>query len=253
LTQDSNGNGKAGSIHVHEVSYSYSNLPVLYDINIHIDSGKIVSLVGPSGCGKTTLLNIIAKMRPALKGTVDVNGTVSYMFQRDVVLPWFRVERNAEIGLIFSKVPKPERKKIVLDLLRKVGLEDFATSYPHQLSGGMRRRLQMITVLATNPEIILMDEPFIALDELTKMEMHDMFLQLWSGWQIKKTVILVTHDISEAVSLSDEIYVMSRRPSTVKQVVKIDLPRPRNIKTIRQSEDYLRHYKQVYQVLSTEL
>jgi NitT/TauT family transport system ATP-binding protein len=244
-----------GTIDLADVSYSYADLPVLQHVNAHLDSGKIVSIVGPSGCGKTTLLNIIAGIRKPTAGGVKVSGTISYMFQHDVILPWFKVERNAGMGLIFADVPKAERKERVHELLRKVGLEEFSNLYPHQLSGGMRRRLQMVTIIATDPEIILMDEPFIALDELTKMEMHDVFLQVWStsAEVKKKTVVLVTHDISEAVSLSDEVYVMTRRPSTVKQIVKVDLPRPRNVFTIRTNDDYLQAYRDVYRVLSSEL
>lgn len=241
-----------GAIDVLDLNYSYTDLQVLRDVNFHVDAGKIVSLVGPSGCGKTTLLNIIAGVRKPTTGEVKVNGKISYMFQRDVVLPWFRVERNAELGLIFNGIQKEDRKSRVKALLQATGLEEFSRKYPHQLSGGLRRRLQMVTVIATNPEIILMDEPFIALDEHTKMEMHNVFLQVWNAAAPKPAVILVTHDISEAVSLSDEVYAMTKRPSTIGHLVKIDLPRPRDVFSIRANDSFTELYREIYEILSGE-
>ena len=214
-------------------------LVVVEDLTFSIQRGRFASLVGPSGCGKSTVLRLISGLLPLSGGEVFVNGEpvrrlrtdIGYMFQSDALIPWRTVLENVSLPLKFAGVDKRSREARAREWIATVGLTGFETCYPHQLSGGMRKRVSLACTLVSNPDIILMDEPFSALDVQTRNLMESELMAIWA--RDKKTVLFVTHDIEEAISLSDEVVVMTARPSRVKSVHEIDLPRPRNILEIR--------------------
>jgi len=200
------------------------------DINFSIHPGEVVSIIGPSGCGKSTLLNMGSGLAKPSKGVVKVNGEVvsgpnkhvAFMLQKDLLMPWRTISENVEFGLELRGVPRAERTEISTRLLAKCHLKGFGEHYPNQLSGGMRQRAALARTLAVDPLVLLMDEPFSALDAQTKM-----ILQQDLAETVKsegKTVVFITHDLSEAVALSDRILVMSERPGTFIEEIKVDIP-----------------------------
>lgn len=192
----------------------------LRSITLDVYEGEFVSIVGPSGCGKSTILNILAGLLEPTRGSVKVQGKVGYMFQKDHLFEWRNVLRNCLIGPEIQKQDLKSARAYVEQLLRKYGLGDFLYHYPRQLSGGMRQRVALIRTLAICPDILLLDEPFSALDYQTRLTVVD---EVWKILrQEKMTAILVTHDIAEAISLSDRIYVLSRRPAVVKNIYTIE-------------------------------
>lgn len=217
-------------------------LEVLRDIVFEVRAGEFVSLLGPSGCGKSTLLRIVEGLIPATSGRVTIDGREvtgpgperGFVFQSDSLLPWRTIEANVGIGLELSHVDAATRASEVRRLLEMVGLAEFAQRYPHELSGGMRQRANLARALAPDPEILLMDEPFGALDAQTRELMQAELLRLWAAE--KKTVLFVTHSIEEAVFLSDRILVMSARPGTVRTDLEVRLPRPRTQELRRSAE-----------------
>jgi len=207
-------------------------------IDIQVATGEFLCLLGPSGCGKSALLNIIAGFEPATGGTVATDGVMvrgpgrdRVMFFQDAgsaLMPWLNVEENIRFGLRVRKIPKQEWNTIVDKYLTMVDLDRHRRKFPAQLSGGMRQRLQIARALAVEPEVLLMDEPFAALDALTRRRMHSVLLDIWQ--RTKKTIIFVTHDIAESISLADRIMVMSVGPgSRIMKIIPIDIPRPRGI------------------------
>jgi len=207
-------------------------------VDVEIVEGEFFCLLGPSGCGKSTLLNILAGFEPATGGSVTSRGAAVTRAGRDRVMffqdagsalfPWLTVEENVRFGLRVRNIPKRERDAIVDKYLRMVDLDRHQAKFPSQLSGGMRQRLQIARALAVEPEILLMDEPFGALDALTRRRMHAVLLAIWQ--RTKKTVVFVTHDIAEAILLADRIGMMSVGPgSTITRTFDIDLPRPRDL------------------------
>jgi ABC-type nitrate/sulfonate/bicarbonate transport system ATPase subunit len=206
----------------------------LAPVNITVSSGRFVSLVGPSGCGKSTLFNIIAGLQLPTTGKVLIDGEnatgtigrVSYMLQKDLLLPWRTVLDNVALGMEIRGVPIREARERAQPLLRRYGLGGFETAYPSALSGGMRQRAALLRTLLIDTEVVLLDEPFGALDAQTKSKMQEWLLRLFEDFG--RTVIFVTHDVEEAVFLSDEIHVMASRPGRVIDVMPIDLPRPRD-------------------------
>jgi NitT/TauT family transport system ATP-binding protein len=209
---------------------------VLERVNVEVGRGEFVCFVGMSGCGKTTLLNIIAGFLKATRGTVLIEGQPVhgpdprrlYIFQEGGVFPWLTVNENIGFGL--SRKSKAERRRIVQHYVEMVGLTGFERSFPRQLSGGMRQRVEIARALAANPEIIFMDEPFGALDYFTRFKMRADLVRLWQ--QEQKTILFVTHDIDEAIQLAGRVVVLRRRPATVEAVVPIDLPRPRDLNSV---------------------
>ncbi|MDR0709798.1 MAG: ABC transporter ATP-binding protein [Spirochaetaceae bacterium] len=207
----------------------------LKNISFNISKGEFVSLLGPSGCGKTTLLRIIADLIKPTTGTIYVGGELpadarqrrrySMVFQNAVLYDWRTVRKNVRLPLEILKVPREEREKRVDAMLDMVGLSNFKDHYPRQLSGGMQQRVSIARALAVNPEILLMDEPFSALDEFTREKLHEDLLAIWR--KTHKTVVFVTHNIAEAVFLSDKVCVLSPHPGRLSAVIDIDLPRPR--------------------------
>ena len=206
---------------------------VLERINLDVKPGEFVCIVGPSGCGKSTLLNIIGGFLRHTRGEVLVEGLLVngpdarriFVFQENGVFPWLTVRENIGFGL--SRKPDDERSKTVEHYTEMVGLTGFENSYPRELSGGMRQRVEIARALAANPDIIYMDEPFGALDFITRLKMRADLVRIWEAE--KKTILFVTHDIEEAVQLADRVLVMSQRPATIQEIVEIDLPRPRDL------------------------
>jgi len=206
----------------------------LKDINLDIPQGQFVCLLGPSGCGKSTLLNAVAGFAPPSSGSITVDGQPvtapgperGMVFQEYALFPWMTVEDNIAFGLQIKGQPKAQIKATVDKLLNMLSLQDFRNRYPKDLSGGMRQRVAIARVLALDSPIMLMDEPFGALDALTRRNLQDELLRIWS--ELKKTIIFVTHSIEEAIYLADRIVVMTYRPGTVKRDLLIDLPRLRD-------------------------
>ena len=210
------------------------NMVALQDIDLEIPRGQFVCLLGPSGCGKSTLLNAIAGFAPPTSGRIVADGVPvagpgperGMVFQEYALFPWMTVEQNVGFGLEIKGMARAEIAQRVAGLLRLLSLEDFAKRYPKDLSGGMRQRVAIARVLALDSPILLMDEPFGALDALTRRNLQDELLRLWA--ELKKTVIFVTHSIEEAIYLADRIVVMTYRPGTIKRDMLVDLPRLRD-------------------------
>jgi len=209
------------------------SMTVLEDINLEIADGEFICLVGPSGCGKSTFLNTMAGFLSPTSGSVSIDGeTVSgpdprriLVFQERGVFPWLTVEGNIGFGL--SKLSRAEREERIAHYVKTVRLEGFENTYPSDLSGGMKQRLQVARALAVNPDILYLDEPFGALDSITRVIMRGELLRIWQTE--RRTIIFVTHDIDEAVQLADRVVVLSSRPARIKDILTIDIPHPRNI------------------------
>jgi NitT/TauT family transport system ATP-binding protein len=212
-----------------------ADMPALIDINLEIQEGEFICLLGPSGCGKSTLLKIIAGLIPASSGRITIDGKPingpgperAVVFQDYALFPWMTVRDNIEFGLEARKLARSARKEISTKLLRTVGLSDFADRFPHHLSGGMKQRVSIARALAVNPSLLLMDEPFGALDAQTRQTLQDELLRIWREY--RKTVIFVTHSIEEAIYLSDRIVVMTARPGRIKEIVTVQEARPRDM------------------------
>src|ERR1700761_5537161 len=213
----------------------FGGLEALRGINLNVERGEFISVVGPSGCGKTTFLRIVAGLEHASSGEVLLDGRAvrepgtdrGFVFQNDSLLPWRTVLANAIIGREIAGSLGPADRKRTMELLKLVGLEGFEHYHPRQLSGGMRQRVNLARALAIDPEILLMDEPFAALDAQTREIMQTELLRIWE--QGRKTVLFVTHQIDEAVFLSDRVFVFARRPGRINEIIDIDLPRPRGL------------------------
>jgi NitT/TauT family transport system ATP-binding protein len=214
--------------------------PVLEDISLEVADGEFVCLLGPSGCGKSTLLSTMAGFLLPTSGEVKIDGEVVrgpdprriFVFQERGVFPWLTVEGNIAFGLFH--LTRPERQQRVAHYIKMVGLEGFEKAYPPALSGGMKQRLEVARALAVNPDMLFLDEPFGALDSITRLIMRGELLRIWEAE--RKTIIFVTHDIDEAVQLADRVVVMSARPATIQQIVNIDIPHPRDISSSRYLE-----------------
>ncbi|MGB8167191.1 MAG: ABC transporter ATP-binding protein [Chthoniobacteraceae bacterium] len=226
---------------------------VLERIDLEVAAGEFVCIVGPSGCGKSTLLNIVGGFLVQTRGEALVEGQVVrgpdprriFVFQENGVFPWLTVRENIGFGL--SAKSEEERVKTVAHYTEMVGLVGFEGAYPRELSGGMRQRVEIARALAANPDIIYMDEPFGALDFITRLKMRADLVRIWQ--REKKTILFVTHDIEEAVQLADRVVVMSRRPATIQEVVNIDLPRPRDL----DSPGYLERRDHIFHAMGMSL
>lgn len=214
----------------------------LQDVSFAVSSGEFCAIIGPSGCGKTTLLHILGGLIAPSTGTVSVPGRepgrliIALIFQGVSTFPWLTVQQNVEFGLRQMGVAASARRRRADEQLRRVGLQAFADSYPHQLSEGMRQRVSIARALATDPEILLMDEPFANLDEQNRLLLQDELLRLWQ--ENRKTVVFVTHSIDEAIRLADRVLVMSAAPGRIKSEVRVQLPRPREFTSVRQAPEY---------------
>lgn len=229
----------------------------LAPLNLSIESGRFVSLVGPSGCGKSTLFNIIAGLLVPSEGRVliddeDATGTigrVGYMLQKDLLLAWRTVLDNVILGMEIQGMPLSKARERALPLLQKYGLAGFEYLYPNSLSGGMRQRAALLRTLLFDADVILLDEPFGALDAQTKLQMQEWLMRLWSDF--KKTVVFVTHDIDEAIYLSDEIHIMGTRPGRILQSMPITLPRPR-MRTIALTPEFVAIKEHCFKLIAVE-
>jgi NitT/TauT family transport system ATP-binding protein len=237
---------------------SFGNLEALRGIDIAIERGEFISVVGPSGCGKTTFLRIVAGLEPSTSGAILLDGRAlsgpggdrGFVFQNDNLLPWRTVLTNALIGPeIAGQVGAPERQR-TLDLLKLVGLDGFENYYPRQLSGGMRQRVNLARALAIDPEVLLMDEPFSSLDAQTREIMQTELLRIWD--QGRKTVLFVTHQIDEAVFLSDRVLVLARRPGRLQESVEIKLPRPRAL-AIKRTPEFVAYVDHIWRLIEDDV
>ncbi|QBC31938.1 MULTISPECIES: ABC transporter ATP-binding protein [Pandoraea] len=232
-----------------------SPVKILDDVSLSIANREFVSILGASGCGKSTLLRIVAGLVPHDGGEVRVAGQrvtrpapeIGVVFQTSNMLPWLTVRQNLLLGTRLRKIPKAKSEPRVAALLEMLGLAQFADHHPHELSGGMRQRASIGQILALEPKVLLMDEPFGALDALTRDNLNVELLRIWQ--EHRQTVLLVTHSIEEAVFLSDRVIVMSARPGKVQQEVVIDLPRPRSPQTIKQHPRYAGYVAQLSQLM----
>jgi len=216
----------------------------LSNITLDVRDGEFLSIVGPSGCGKSTLLDILAGLEPATSGEVSIDGTpitgpdqrIGIVLQGYALFPWRTVRKNIEFGLEIKEVAKQERHAVSQKYIELVGLEGFEDNYPYELSGGMKQRVAIARALAYDPEVLLMDEPFAAVDAQTRETLQDELMRIWE--KTHKTVIFVTHSIEEAVLLGDRIVVMTPHPGRIKEVIQNDLPRPRSASGMRASEEF---------------
>jgi NitT/TauT family transport system ATP-binding protein len=233
-------------------------VPAVASVSFEVRDKEFVALVGPSGCGKSTVLNMLAGLVAPTGGEIRLDGRrlagvppqVGYVFQKDTVFPWRTVGRNLALGLEYRGVPAPERERRVRDAVRLVGLEGFEDAFPATLSGGMRQRVALMRTLVVEPEILLMDEPFGALDTHTKIRLQGQLLEIWLAR--RQTVVFVTHDLSEAITLADRVIVMTSRPGRVKLIHEVKLPRPRDVIRLRETDEYAREFATLWHVLGEE-
>jgi ABC-type nitrate/sulfonate/bicarbonate transport system ATPase subunit len=248
--------GVTDQIEVKNVTFEFQvekgRVLAIKDINFAVGQSEFVCLLGPSGCGKTTILNILAGLLQPTAGEIrigsaPVNGSRQnrgVVFQDFAQLfPWRTAQYNVEFGLEMRKIDKATREKTALEFLRLVGLEKFADVYPHQLSGGMQQRVAIVRSLAYNPQVLLMDEPFAALDAMTRDDMQQLLTDVWQ--KTKKTIVYITHNVAEAVFLGDKVIVLNAHPGTVKAEVTLDLPRPRD----PLSEEFVAKQREIMRLL----
>jgi ABC-type nitrate/sulfonate/bicarbonate transport system ATPase subunit len=223
-----------------DVSMRFGDVGVLEDIDLDVREGEFVCILGPSGCGKSTLLNIVGGFLPPTAGEVTIDGERVegpdprriFVFQERGVFPWLTVEGNVGFGLF--RLRDGEREKRVAHYIQLVGLQGFERAYPRELSGGMKQRLEVARALAVNPDVLFLDEPFGALDSITRLQMRGELLRIWQAE--RKTILFVTHDIDESVQLADRVVVLSARPARVRRIVDIDIPHPRDLSSRRYIE-----------------
>jgi NitT/TauT family transport system ATP-binding protein len=233
-------------------------LHAVTDVNLRIEPQSIVALIGPSGCGKSTLLNIVAGLYRPTAGRViyegqhvfDINTDVGYMTQKDNLLPWRNVLDNVALPLELIGVSRSERQERARAIIGQVGLDGFEEKFPSSLSGGMRKRVALARMLLYEPRTLLLDEPFAALDAQLRLVMHDLLLRLWSAQ--RQSIVLVTHDLVEAITLADRVIVFTKRPATVALEQAIDIPRPRDVREVRFTKEFHDIYNSIWERLRQE-
>src|SRR5205823_1423778 len=229
------------------------------DVTLSVAPGEFCAVVGPTGCGKSTTLSLISGLERPSVGEVEVMGQpvqgidprIGYVFQSDAVFPWKNVLHNVAMGPQLRHQPKAQALERAREWITRVGLSGFEDRYPYQLSGGMRKRVSLAQTFINEPELLLMDEPFSALDVQTRVLMHDELLRLWS--ESKASVIFVTHDLEEAIALADRVFVLTAGPATVKSIYPIDLPRPRVVETIRYEPRFIEISRTIWEDLRAEV
>lgn len=255
-----NRSAQGAAIEVEHVNQRFGEKVVaVSDATVRIGAGEFVSIVGPSGCGKTTLLNLIAGLIDVQDGRIMVAGTppkagrhdVAYMLARDCLFPWRTAIDNVMLGGEFRGVPAKRRRERARDLLKHVGLAGFEDHHPKALSHGMRQRVALARTFSLESPVLLMDEPFGALDAQTKMQLEDVLLELWSDE--RRTVVFITHDLAEAVMLSDRVIVMSARPGRILADIPISLPRPRSVRALQKDPKFHAIYSEVWSWLEQAL
>jgi NitT/TauT family transport system ATP-binding protein len=230
------------AIRMRDLTKTFGTLTAIDNVSADIQSGEFFMIVGPSGCGKTTLLRILAGLEQATAGTLEIAAprsdrpTNAMIFQGDSIFPWMTVWNNAAYGLRMRRMPAAVIKEVVGHYLARTGLTRFADYYPHQLSGGMRQRVSIARAFANDPEILLMDEPFSALDAQNKLLLQEELLRIWE--EHKKTVVFITHSVDEAVLLGDRIMIMTAQPGRLKLMVPVPLPRPRDLMELQRAPDF---------------
>ena len=249
-------------IEIKNVSKSFhkrgATVDAVHGMNFNIERREIVAVIGPSGCGKSTLLNMIAGLYAPTRGTIFYNGaevsavntSVGYMTQKDNLLPWRNIRDNVAFPLELAGLSKSERTQRANQVIERVGLQGFEDRFPNELSGGMRKRACLARMLLYGAETALLDEPFAALDAQLKLSMHDLVLQL--ARENKQTIVLVTHDLMEAVALADRVLVCTRRPATITMEQRIELKRPRDVLNVRFSNEFKEHYDALWERLRLE-
>ena len=243
---------------VENLTKRFNDLEVLRSISTEIKRGEFVSIVGPSGCGKTTFLRIVGGLEKANSGAIKLDDRLidgpgsdrGFVFQQDNLLPWRTILANTEIGPEIGGYRNPEQRKKTLDLLKLVGLSGFENYFPRQLSGGMRQRVNLARALAVDPDLLLMDEPFSALDAQTREIMQTELLRIWE--EGRKTVLFVTHQIDEAVYLSDRVFVFARRPGRINEIVDINLPRPRPL-SMKRTPEFVAYVDHIWKLIEDDV
>jgi NitT/TauT family transport system ATP-binding protein len=249
--------GKKKKLELKELSFAYASLPVLHDVSFDVEEGEFVSIVGPSGCGKSTLLSVIDGLNPATGGKIFLDGNEvrepgydrALVFQEPSLLPWRTVVANVTFGLECQNIPQKAAREKARHLINLVGLDGFAEAYPYQLSGGMQQRVNLARALAVDPEILLMDEPFAALDAQTRELMQAELLGVWQ--RTRKTVLFVTHQIDEAIYLSDRVIVFSGRPGRVADIIEPKLSRPRDLK-VKHTLEFLTSVDRIWSLIQSD-
>jgi NitT/TauT family transport system ATP-binding protein len=250
----------APAIALDRVSVRFGNYTAVADASLTVADGEFVSVVGPTGCGKSTLLNIAAGLLEPSDGEVEIYGqalrgtnrSAGYLFQADALMPWRTALANVTTGLAYRHVPAEEAKRRGNEWLARVGLTGHGDRYPHEMSGGMRKRVALAQTLILDPKIVLMDEPFSALDVQTRVLMENELLSLWNA--DRKSVLFITHDLEEAISLSDRVIILSAGPSTrpIAEFV-IDLPRPRDVSEIRMTPRFVELHHLIWAAMKEEV
>lgn len=239
-------------LEIEKLSKKYGDVEVIKDLNLHIKKGEFISIVGPSGCGKSTLFKIITGLLTEYSGRVWIEGStvknkvISYLPQKDLLLPWKTLYENATIPLEISGIKKEQWEEIISPLMKEFGLSGFENRYPHELSGGMRQRGGLLRSFLIDSDLMLLDEPFGALDALTRSSMQDWLLEIWE--KHNHSILFITHDIEEAVYLSDRVYIMSARPGRFLDELEIKFPRPRK-KEVILSQDFLEYKGRILEKL----
>jgi len=236
-----------------EVTQQFGETPIFENLNLEVEEGCFCCIVGPSGCGKSTLLKIIAGLYKPTAGNVTLNnrpvslndGEVGFVFQEDALFPWYTVEENMRFGLRARRIDKHKWDDIIRKNLDKVGLAEYRSYYPKQLSGGMKQRIAIARVMAYNPKLLLMDEPFASLDSFNRNMLQSELIDLWE--KEKKTILFVTHNIDEAVFLSERLIIMGAKPGRIKKVQDINLPRPRN----RTDTEFCRNRRRILEMIES--
>ncbi|MBU7008010.1 ABC transporter ATP-binding protein [Phosphitispora fastidiosa] len=236
-----------------EVTQQFGGTPIFENLSLDVEEGCFCCIVGPSGCGKSTLLKVIAGLHNTTAGKVTLNnspvslddGEVGFVFQEDALFPWYTVEDNMRFGLRARKIDKHQWDDIIRKNLDKVGLAEYRSYYPKQLSGGMKQRIAIARVMAYNPKLLLMDEPFASLDSFNRNMLQAELIDLWE--KEKKTILFVTHNIDEAVFLSERLIIMGAKPGRIKRVLDINLPRPRN----RTDTEFCRNRRRILEMIES--
>lgn len=247
-------------VSIDSVTMAFGAYVAVQDVNLKVSDGEFLAIVGPTGCGKSTILNAIAGLLKPADGTVSIDGQpvrgvqndIGYLFQQDALLPWKTAIENVELGPMFKGVSTAERREQSMRWLAKVGLKGFEHRYPHQLSGGQRKRVQMAQALITGPKVILMDEPFSALDIHTRHLMQNELLRLWQ--EERRAVVMITHDLEEAIALGDRVVVLAAGPrSRVIDSFPVDLERPRDVAEIKLDPRFMDLYRNIWSSLRGEV
>lgn len=251
---------KRPMVSIDAVEMSFGTYVAVQDVNLTVADGEFLAIVGPTGCGKSTILNAIAGLLKPTKGTVSIDSApvntvqndIGYLFQQDALLPWKTSIENVELSLMFRGVATKERRERSMNWLAKVGLKGFEHRYPHQLSGGQRKRVQMAQALIAAPKVILMDEPFSALDIHTRHLMQNELLRLWQ--EERRAVVMITHDLEEAIALGDRVAILAAGPrSRVIESFPVELERPRDVAEIKLDPRFMDLYRNIWSSLRGEV